>query len=77
MRQGRLDEAIPQFTEALRISPASAEALNDLAVALGSAGRYDEAVARLEEALRLDPDSEESRRNLATAKEAKRRAGGR
>lgn len=53
--EGRLDEAVAAYREALRREPRSAEATNFLAVALARLGRRDEAASLFEEAIRLDP----------------------
>ncbi len=53
---GRLNDAIAQFEEALRLKPDSAEGHFNLACALDRVpGRSGEAVAQFEEALRLKP----------------------
>ncbi len=55
LEQGRIEEAIWHNTEAIRIKPDYAEALNSLGVALCKAGRIDEAIAYYEKALEIDP----------------------
>jgi tetratricopeptide (TPR) repeat protein len=54
--EGRLDDAIGQFRESLRLNPESAPTHYNLSFALSARGRRDEAVAHLREALRIDPD---------------------
>lgn len=62
---GRTDDAIAQFTEALRIKPRYPEAHNNLALALsGKPGMREEALAHYTEALRLKPDYPEAHYNL-------------
>ncbi len=54
---GRLDDAISQYEEALRLWPDSAEMHIDLGNALSdSPGRLNDAIAHYEEALRLNPN---------------------
>jgi len=53
---GRLDDAIAQFGEALRLKPDSAEGHVNLGDALSKApGRLNDAIAQFEEARRLEP----------------------
>ncbi len=61
---GRLPEAIPHFTEALRLRPDYPQARVGLGSALASLGRLDEARAQFEEALRLRPDFADAHYNL-------------
>lgn len=61
---GRTDEAIAAFRTALRIEPYSADARNDLGVALARAGRLSEAMPEFEEAARLNPDRADVHNNL-------------
>jgi protein O-mannosyl-transferase len=63
--QGKLDLAIAQFEETLRIRPAFAEGHYNLASALERSGRHDESIAQYLEALRLRPDYAEAHYNLA------------
>jgi protein O-mannosyl-transferase len=65
--QGRTDEAIGHYTEALRIWPGFAEAHNDLGLALVRQGRIPEAIGHYDEALRLSPNLVDARNNLGTA----------
>jgi tetratricopeptide (TPR) repeat protein len=53
-KQGKFDEAIKCFTEALRIKP-DAAAHTNIGYALALQGNLDEAAVHLAEALRLDP----------------------
>ena len=62
--QGKLDEAIVHYSEALRIKPDSAKAHNNLGVALADQGKLDEAIAHFSEALRIKPDYIKARDNL-------------
>jgi tetratricopeptide (TPR) repeat protein len=65
--QGKLDEAIAHFSEALRIEPDYADAHNNLGVALADEGKLDEAIAHFSEALRIDPNYAEAHYNLGLA----------
>jgi tetratricopeptide (TPR) repeat protein len=65
--QGKPEEAIAQYSEALRISPAYAEAHYNLGVALATQGKLDEAIAQYSEALRIYPAYAEAHRNLGIA----------
>ncbi len=65
--QGRLDEAIARFSEAVRISPSFAGAQNNLGEALLARGRAVEALPHLIEAVRINPNLREARVSLAMA----------
>jgi tetratricopeptide (TPR) repeat protein len=66
-KNGQFDEAIRQFSEAIRLKPDLAEAHNDLGAALRSEGRADESMSQFQQALRLNPDYPEAHYNLALA----------
>ncbi|MBI5245276.1 MAG: SUMF1/EgtB/PvdO family nonheme iron enzyme [Elusimicrobia bacterium] len=72
---GRVEDAVREFREAIRIDPNVAEARCNLGVALAKLGKDDEAVAELEAALRIDPKHAASWYNLGMRLEAKGRAG--
>jgi len=65
--QVRFDEAIAQFTEALRVDPNNAETKNELGKALLLQGRLDEAVVQFTEVLRIDPNNAEIKNELGKA----------
>ena len=69
---GRQREAIAEYEAALRIRPDSAEARNNLGIALAQTGDAADALAQYEEALRLKPNDSEAHYNLGNAL---RRAG--
>ncbi len=75
LREGKRDEAIAQFTEALRLKPDYREAYLDLGIALADQGRFSEAIAQYTEALRLKPDYAEAHLNLGNALRDQGRAG--
>lgn len=54
--QGRLDEAILEIREVLRINPRDADGYYNLGNFLARTGRLEEAVDRFNEALRIQPD---------------------
>ncbi|MDQ3743778.1 MAG: tetratricopeptide repeat protein, partial [Acidobacteriota bacterium] len=60
-------QAVDEFTQAVRLRPEWAEAHNNLGVALGSQGRFKEAVGEHLEALRLKPGYTGALFNLAYA----------
>jgi tetratricopeptide (TPR) repeat protein len=66
-REGRVDEALGHFEEAVRLDPGSARARNNLGSYLGENGRLEEALEHLEEAVRLDPGYSRARMGLASA----------
>jgi tetratricopeptide (TPR) repeat protein len=53
---GKTDEAIEQFSQALRLDGGYEDAHCNLASVLLRVGRRDEAIAHLREAVRLKPD---------------------
>ncbi len=63
-RQGRIDEAIVNYKEALRIKPLFPEALNGMGGALVRKGKLDQAVIFFQKALQVMPDNEIIRNNL-------------
>ncbi len=65
--QGKLDEAIAHYSEALRIDPNFAMAHDNLGTILARQGKLDEAIAKYSEALRIDPDMAEAYNNLGLA----------
>jgi tetratricopeptide (TPR) repeat protein len=60
---GKHNEAVAQYSDALRIKPDLADARNDLGVALANQGRTADAVHEFEEALRIKPDQAASHYN--------------
>jgi len=67
LRQGRLEEALDQYAETLRLDPGFAEAHNNLGDALVNQGRVEEALAHYAEALRIDPKLTEVHNRLGHA----------
>jgi tetratricopeptide (TPR) repeat protein len=65
--QGKLDEAIANYAEAIRLEPESTEAHFNLANALKEHGRCDEAVQSYKRAITLKPDFAEAHYNMANA----------
>jgi Tfp pilus assembly protein PilF len=67
LREGRVPEAIAQYTEALQILPDFADAHQGLGVALAGQGKLSEAIPHYREALRLQPGSPEIHNYLGAA----------
>jgi tetratricopeptide (TPR) repeat protein len=66
-QNGRLDEAIVWFQEAIRAQPDYYEPHNCLGIALSGRGRYKEAEAAFRKAIELDPTFAILHRNLGVA----------
>jgi tetratricopeptide (TPR) repeat protein len=64
--QGRLEDAIGHYRQALLFDPESVEAHNNLANALRHLGRLEEALSSYQQALRCRPDCAETYTNLGT-----------
>jgi tetratricopeptide (TPR) repeat protein len=65
---GRLNDAIAQFEEALRLRPDLAETHNNLGHVWSQIpGRLNDAIAQYQEALRLQPDNAGAHNNLGSA----------
>ena len=65
--EGRVDDAINHYQEALKIKPGAAEFRNNLGTALQQEGKVDEAIAQYQEALQIKPNEAEMRYNLGNA----------
>jgi len=63
----RLDEAIAEYREAIRLDKDYAEAHSNLATALRKQGRLDAAIAEYREAIRLKSDNAIAHHNLGSA----------
>ncbi len=63
-REGKREEAIGQWEQALRIKPDYADPHSNLGVALEQAGNPQEAIRQYEQALRIDPDYANAHYNL-------------
>ncbi|MDY6989215.1 MAG: tetratricopeptide repeat protein [Thermodesulfobacteriota bacterium] len=66
-KQGKNEEAIKHYREALRIDPGSEKAHNNLGLSLESQGKVEEAIGHYVEALRINPDYFVAHNNLASA----------
>ena len=66
-QQGRIDEAISHFQEAIRLKPDHADAHNNLGLAFAKKGQTDEAIRQYQEAIRLKPDYADAHNNLGAA----------
>jgi Tfp pilus assembly protein PilF len=71
--KGRLDEAMDQFREALRINPRFPDAHANLGLMLQKSGRIPEAIAEFEIALAVDPAMAGTHYNLGVALAQSRR----
>jgi Flp pilus assembly protein TadD len=61
------NEALIHLTEAVRIKPDYADALNNLAIALINTGHEQEAIQHLRKVLLLQPDNEHAKDALKVA----------
>jgi tetratricopeptide (TPR) repeat protein len=64
LEAGRLEDAVGEFEQALRLDPGFAQGHFDLGVAWGTAGNFPEAIRHYEQALRLQPRFAEAHSNL-------------
>lgn len=55
LRDGRFDEALSNFEQALLLDPSNTEILNQKGSTLRSLGRYDEALECFNKSLSIDP----------------------
>lgn len=69
-RDGRLDDAVKAYHEALGVAPDEPVVMVNLAVALRALGRAGEAVGYLERAIELDPANSDAHYNLGNAHRA-------
>ena len=65
--QGRLDEALASYNQAIALKPDFAEAYNNLGNTLKELGRLDEVLASFTKAITLKPDFAEAHHNLGNA----------
>ncbi|MBI3939494.1 MAG: tetratricopeptide repeat protein [Acidobacteria bacterium] len=63
-QEGRLDEAIAQYSEALKIRPRYVHAHNNIGAALAAKGRVDEAMEHYAAALQIRPGQTEAHVNV-------------
>jgi len=66
-QQGKYDEAIPHFVEALRIKPNYFEVLIDMGISLFNQRKPDEAISHFQRALAVKPDNAKAHMQLAMA----------
>ena len=65
--EGKAEEAISHYNEALRIRPSYATARTNLGAALAKQGKLDEAISNYQEVLRSKPDLAEAHMDLGAA----------
>lgn len=65
--QGKLDEAIVMYRQAIQLDPDFAVAYSNLAQALNDQGKIDEAIAACRQAIQLDPNFATAHNNLGFA----------
>lgn len=65
--EGRLAEAVSEYSEALRLAPAFIQARANRGLALSAQGRAAEAIAELEDVVRLNPGYSEAQAYLGLA----------
>jgi tetratricopeptide (TPR) repeat protein len=66
-KEGKIEDAISQYEQALRINPNSATAKFGLGIALVETGKPEDAVRQYEAALRLNPELDGAHNNLGIA----------
>jgi tetratricopeptide (TPR) repeat protein len=65
--EGRIEDAIRHYTQALRIKPNFADSRINIGVAQAAQGKYDEAIRHYREALRIRPDDAGTHNNIGVA----------
>jgi tetratricopeptide (TPR) repeat protein len=72
-QQGKLDEAVRHFAEAIRINPNYYDALFNMGVTLANQGKFAEALEYYDQALRVEPNSGKAymEKGLVLAKQGK------
>ena len=66
-KQGRYEEAVLQFKEAIRINPKAPEAYNDLGIVYYAQGNLQGAIEEYKKAIEIDPDFYKAYNNLGIA----------
>jgi tetratricopeptide (TPR) repeat protein len=66
-RIGRYQEALEDFSQAIRIKPDYDEALNNLGAAYGNLGRYQQAIEAFRQAIKIKPNYTDAHYNLGNA----------
>jgi tetratricopeptide (TPR) repeat protein len=67
VKEGRLDEAISHYREALQINPGYGKLDYNLGIALLKEGKVDEAIIHLQRAVQINPDDADAHNNLGIA----------
>jgi Flp pilus assembly protein TadD len=66
-KRGRIDEAIGQYQQSLRLKPDDALVCNNLGVALDKQGQTEDAISQYREVIRLEPDRPFPHYNIGNA----------
>jgi tetratricopeptide (TPR) repeat protein len=66
-REGKVEEALTQYSEALKITPEHAQARNNLGSSLFEIGRVEEAILEFSKALKIDANYADAHFNLGNA----------
>ncbi|OQX21983.1 MAG: hypothetical protein BWK80_31690 [Desulfobacteraceae bacterium IS3] len=70
LNQGKADEAIRYYSQALELSPRDAVIYNNMGIALLRNGKIAEAMAHFQKALEIKPDYADADYNLREIKKA-------
>ena len=68
LQQGKYEEAIADYNEAIRINPESAQAYTNRGTVKGMLARHEEAIADFNEAIRINPQDTDAYNNRGSAK---------
>ena len=66
--QGRYDEAINNYQQAITLHPGFVQAYNNMGSALAGQGRFEEAIVHFEQAINFDSNYRAAQKNLELAR---------